>query len=306
MKNIITNIFESDEDLEGAGFIPVVSDGTNNFELKSEDGDDIPILPLRNVVMFPDVVLPVSMGRRKSLNAVRHAYNTKGLLAAFTQKDSKVENPKASDLYGVGVVVSVVKILEWDGNTTAILQGRQRVELVSIDAENPFYKGRVSPLYDVMPGKNESKEFNALLEAIKDTASRIIKGSGNMPPEAMFAIRNLENPSAFINFTSANLGLQDDEKQKLLSISDLKDRGYLLLSMLNQKLQLVEIKQAIQNKTHEGIDQQQREYFLQQQIKTIQNELGDSQSKFVEDLKKKAEGKKWSPARRAKSLPLEA
>lgn len=288
-------LFGTDDESENSEIIPVISDGEDRFELKDSDTENIPILPLRNVVLFPDVVLPISMGRKKSLMAVKSAYKGKSLLALFTQKDAKVEEPSQEDLFEVGCVASVLKILELpDGSTTAILQGKHRIHLDRIDSTKPFYRGKVSSLDDILPEKSKKKEIDALLEAVKETASKIIKGSGNMPPEAMFAIKNIENPNALLNFASANLGLSVVDKQSLLECPNVEEKGYMLLGMLNKELQMIEIKQSIQNKTHEGIDQQQKEYFLQQQIKAIQDELGDSQSKFVEDLKKKAEAKKWT------------
>ncbi len=288
-------LLDTDDESEGAEIIPVISDGEDHFELQESETENIPILPLRNVVLFPDVVLPISMGRKKSLLAVKNAYKNKSLVAVFTQKDAKVEEPIMEDLFLVGCVATVIKILELpDGSTTAILQGKHRVQLERIDSVRPFYRGKVSSLGDVLPQKSKKKEMDALFEAIKDTSSKIIKGSGNMPPEAMFAIKNIENPISLLNFASANLGLSVAEKQSLLECSDVEEKGYMLLGMLNKELQMIEIKQSIQNKTHEGIDQQQKEYFLQQQIKAIQDELGDSQSKFVEELRQKAENKKWT------------
>ena len=286
----------ADNELENAGFIPMISDGDEGkIQLEENDTQGIPMVALRNVVLFPDVILPISLGRKKSLLAVKNAYKNKTLIATFTQKDAKVENPKEEDLYKIGTVASVIKILELpDGSTTAILQGKARVILDEIVSEKVFLKANVSQLVDLMPSEEEKQEFNGLTEALKETSSRIIKGSGNMPPEAMFAVKNIESPVALIHFAAANLGLSVESKQNILETPTILDRGYRLLSELNKELQIIEIKLSIQNKTHEGIEQQQREYFLQQQIKTIQDELGDSQSKFVEDLKKRAEDKKWS------------
>ena len=294
--NAIPLSLSADDELENAGFIPMISDGDEGKVLLEEnDTQGIPMVALRNVVLFPDVILPISLGRKKSLLAVKNAYKNKTLLATFTQKDAKEENPKEEDLYKVGTAATVIKVLELpDGSTTAILQGKARIHLDEIASDKVFLKANVSQLHDVMPSDEEKNEFNGLNEALKETSARIIKGSGNMPPEAMFAIKNIENPTALIHFAAANLGLAVESKQNLLEIPVLLDRGYQLLAELNKALQIIEIKLSIQNKTHEGIEQQQREYFLQQQIKTIQDELGDSQSKFVEDLKKRASAKKWS------------
>ncbi len=284
-----------EDEPNSAGFLPMITDGEETIELKEEETKSLPMVALRNVVLFPDVILPVSLGRKKSLAAVRNAYKNKTFLSVFTQKDAKVEEPVQDDLYSIGAVATVIKIFELpDGNTTAILQGKKRVSLDTIVSTKPFYRADVSPVADIKPSEEDEKEFSGLMAAIKETSNRIIKGSGNMPPETSFAIRNIEGDAALINFAAANLGLPVEEKQSILEISELMQRGYHLLECLNRELQMIEIKLSIQNKTHEGIEQQQREYFLHQQIKTIQDELGDNQSKFIEDLKAKAAKKKWT------------
>ena len=292
-KNFPISLIEDEP--SGAGFLPMITDGEEPIELKEEETKNLPMVALRNVVLFPDVILPVTIGRKKSLAAVRNAYKNKTFLSVFTQKDAKVEEPTQEDLYTIGAVATVVKIFELpNGNTTAILQGKHRVSLEAIVTTKPFYRADVTPIADVKASEEDEKEFTGLMEAIKETANRIIKGSGNMPPETSFAIRNIEGDVALINFAAANLGLPVEEKQAILEISELMQRGYHLLECLNREMQMIEIKLSIQNKTHEGIDQQQREYFLHQQMKTIQDELGDNQSKFIEDLKAKAAKKKWT------------
>ena len=292
-KNFPISLIEDEP--SGAGFLPMITDGEEPIELKEEETKNLPMVALRNVVLFPDVILPVTIGRKKSLAAVRNAYKNKTFLSVFTQKDAKVEEPTQEDLYTIGAVATVVKIFELpNGNTTAILQGKHRVSLDAIVTTKPFYRADVTPIADVKASEEDEKEFTGLMEAIKETANRIIKGSGNMPPETSFAIRNIEGDVALINFAAANLGLPVEEKQAILEISELMQRGYHLLECLNREMQMIEIKLSIQNKTHEGIDQQQREYFLHQQMKTIQDELGDNQSKFIEDLKAKAAKKKWT------------
>ena len=292
-KNFPISLIEDEP--SGAGFLPMITDGEEPIELKEEETKNLPMVALRNVVLFPDVILPVTIGRKKSLAAVRNAYKNKTFLSVFTQKDAKVEEPTQEDLYTIGAVATVVKIFELpNGNTTAILQGKHRVSLDAIVTTKPFYRADVTPIADVKASEEDEKEFTGLMEAIKETANRIIKGSGNMPPETSFAIRNIEGDAALINFAAANLGLPVEEKQAILEISELMQRGYHLLECLNREMQMIEIKLSIQNKTHEGIDQQQREYFLHQQMKTIQDELGDNQSKFIEDLKAKAAKKKWT------------
>jgi ATP-dependent Lon protease len=290
-------LFMESDGEESAEFIPMISDGEDNFEFLPDENKDIPILALRNVVLFPEVVLPVSLGRKKSLMAIKSAYKKGTLVGVFSQKVASVEDPSRDDLYTVGTIAQVIKVLELpDGSTSAILQGKKRIILDSMTVSKPFNIGNVSPLEDFKPSDGEKIEFDALLEAIKDTSIRIIKGSNSMPPEATFAVKNIENSTSLINFISANLGLKLEDKQNLLEMDYIKDRGFALMSMLSKELQMVEIKLAIQSKTQEGIEQQQREYYLQQQIKAIQDELsgGDSDTTLIQSLKEKAKKKKWS------------
>lgn len=284
------------EDLhdEEAEFIPLIADGEDNFELKEGEGDDMPIVTLRNIVMFPGVVVPVALGRKKSLAAIRYAYKNRCVVGAFSQKDANVENPDVEDLNIVGTVAQVIKILELpDGSTTAILQGKKRVRLLEITETTPFLHGKVVVQEDVKPSEEESEEFDALLSSLKDTAAQIVKGTaGSMPPEAMFAIKNIENSGVLINFICANFGLKQADKQMLLEIGDVMGRGYALLEILNKELQMLTIKLEIQAKTQADIDQQQREYFLNQQIKTIQEELGNDESD-AQKLRERAADKKW-------------
>lgn len=294
MTTKIESILREDLHDEEAEFIPLIADGEDSFDLQEGEGDDMPIVTLRNIVMFPGVVVPVALGRKKSLAAIRHAYKNRSVIGAFSQKDSNVEDPAIEDLNTVGSVAQVIKILELpDGSTTAILQGKKRVELLEITETTPFLHGKVSVKEDVKPSEEESKEFDALLSSLKDTAAQIVKGaSGSMPPEAMFAIKNIENSGVLINFICANFGLKQADKQRLLQIDSVMGRGYALLEILNKELQMLTIKLEIQAKTQADIDQQQREYFLNQQIKTIQEELG-TEGSDAQSLREKAAGKKW-------------
>jgi ATP-dependent Lon protease len=293
----LEDIFLATDNDNETDFIPLVADGDDTFEFKEGENENISILALRNMVLFPGVIMPVSLGRKQSLIAVKDAYK-KGLsLGVFTQKDTQEENPKYDDLYHTGTVAQVIKVLEMpDGSTSAILQGKKRIFLNAILLESPFLHGSVRTLEDVKPKSKDRKEFNALLEALKENAIKIIKGSGSMPMEATFAVKNIENANSLINFISANLNLKLKDKQALLEIDDVKERGYSLLGLLSKELQMLEIKLAIQSKTQEGIEQQQREYYLQQQIKAIQDELGgDSQTQDVLNLRERAANKKWCP-----------
>ena len=296
MKKNVENILlgVEGENEEGAEFFPLITDGGPSFVFNIGEDESIPVLPLRNVVLFPDVVLPVSLGRKRSLNAVRAAYKNHGYLGAFAQKDARVDAPEQDDIFPVGCIAQVIKILELpDGSTTAILQGKHRIKLTSYSSERLYYKGTVSSYPELMDDSVTRKDFNALIEALKDVAIRIIKGSSTIPNGLSFAIKNIEVPLQLINFISANFNLNVDDRQKLLEITNVYERAYTLLGLLNQELQLVEVKMAIQAKTQEGIDQQQKEYYLQQQMKAIQEEMGDSSSKDVEKLREKAKGKKW-------------
>ena len=296
MKKNVENILlgVEGENEEGAEFFPLITDEGPNFVFNIGEDESIPVLPLRNMVLFPDVVLPVSLGRKRSLNAVRAAYKNRGYLGAFAQKDARVDAPEQDDIFPVGCIAQVIKILELpDGSTTAILQGKHRIKLTSYSSERLYYKGTVSSYPELMDDSVTRKDFNALVEALKDVAIRIIKGSSTIPNGLSFAIKNIEVPLQLINFISANFNLNVDDRQRLLEITNVYERAYTLLGLLNQELQLVEVKMAIQAKTQEGIDQQQKEYYLQQQMKAIQEEMGDSSSKDVEKLREKAKGKKW-------------
>lgn len=297
MKKNVENILlgVGGEGEEGAEFFPLITDDGPNFVFNIGEDESIPVLPLRNVVLFPDVVLPVSLGRKRSLNAVKAAYRNHNYLGAFTQKDAHVDAPELDDIFPVGCVAQVIKILELpDGSTTAILQGKHRIKLTSYSSERLYYKGTVSSYPEQLDDSVSRKDFNALIEALKDVAFRIVKGSSSMPNGLSFAIRNIEGSVQLINFIAANFNLSVEDRQRLLETTSIYERAYTLLGLLNQELQLVEVKMAIQAKTQEGIDQQQREYYLQQQMKAIQEEMGDSSSKDVEKLKEKAKGKKWT------------
>ncbi len=296
MTTMMDEIFLDEMDDEVTDFIPLITDGDEKFEFKKGENESIAILALRNMVLFPGVIMPVSLGRKKSLISVKDVYKKKIPIAVFTQKESNEENPKINDLFHIGTVAQVVKILEMpDGSTSAILQGKKRVFLNEIFTDEPYLRGSVKPLDDINPLTKDKKEFSALLETLKDATIKIIRSSGLMPAEATFAVKNIENANALINFICANFNFKLTDKQQLLETSEIKERGYLLLGLLNKELQMVELKLAIQSKTQEGIEQQQREYYLHQQIKAIQDELGDSHTRDVQSLKEKAEHKKWSP-----------
>ncbi|MBR5823525.1 MAG: endopeptidase La [Paludibacteraceae bacterium] len=273
--------------------IPLL-DESEDSPIECQDNDILPLLPLRNMILFPKVVMPITVGRKKSLRLVREVYQKEGELFVGTQINAKVENPALQDIYPMGTVARIVRILEMpDGTTTVILQGKKRATATELISETPFHTVRINIMDETEPAADD-RVFTALVEALKELAIRIIKNSNSIPDEATFAIRNIEKPISLINFICSNFSISLSDKVKLLELNDLTERGYLLLDILTKESQLLEIKASIQNKARLDIDQQQREYYLQQQMKTIQEELGgDTASQDVQALKEKAKSKKW-------------
>ncbi len=262
------------------------------FDIKVDDS--LPVLPLRNMVLFPGVVLPISVGRKSSLKLVNDAYKSNAYIAVVCQKAAETENPDFEDLHTIGTIAKIVRVLEMpDQSTTVILQGMKRFELESLSETFPYLLGKVKLLEEALPAK-ENKEFDALVDACKDLTIRYIKVSGTLHQDSAFAIKNISNKMFLINFICTNMPLKKDEKVELLQINSLQERAYHLLEILNREVQLAEIKASIQMRAREDIDQQQREYFLQQQIKTIQDELGGGQDQEVEELRLKATKMQWS------------
>lgn len=258
-------------------------------------GDVVPILPLRNMVLFPGVAMPVIVGRPKSMRLVKEAVHKKTLIGVVCQKDMETEEPSIDDLFTIGVVAEIVRVLEMpDGTTTVILQGKKRFELHELTEADPYLSGRITMLEDTKPDKTD-REFEALISTIKDLTIKMLGASASEPPrDLVFSIRNNKNVLYLVNFSCSNIPSGASEKQQLLLIGDLKDRAYRLLFILNREYQLVELKAAIQMKTHEDINQQQKEYFLQQQIKTIQEELGGNINDIeVKELRARSSRKKW-------------
>lgn len=294
MKKNFDNLF-TEEIMGQAEVFPIISLDENPTEINISSGEEVPILPLRNMVIFPGVLMPVTVARPKSLKLIRKTQENDGIIGVCTQTDKKIEDPTLDDLYNIGVVAKIVRILEMpDNSTTVILEGKKRFHLDELVSEKPYLKAKIHPLEDKIPPKKD-KQFTALVSSIKDVASKIIENSGIIPPEMAFAVRNIENPVFLINYICVNFGMDVIDKQKLLEQNDVSERGYQLLQFLNKETQMMEIKMSIQNKTKEGIDQQQREFFLQQQMKTIQNELGEGSAEYdIEEFKEKAKNKKWS------------
>ncbi len=288
------DIFFMQELSANAEAFPIIALDESESEVDLKEDEVLPILPLRNIVLFPGVLTPITVGRRKSLNLIRRIEKKSGLIGAFTQKDKNVEDPDFKDLYKEGVVANIVRVLEMPNkSTTVILEGRQRVVIREEVGKKPYLKAKVSSLQTIEPQKAD-QSFVALISSVKDTAIKIVENSTVSFQELAFAIRNIENPSFLINYISANIGLEVKERQLLLKEDNLKDRAYALLSYLNKQFELLEIKNSIQNKAKKGIDKQQREYYLEQQLKTIQKELGKNDNSDVDELKKRAKKKKWS------------
>ena len=291
LKNMdLSNFIDEDSD-----FIPIIADEDEGAIDELVVSDVLPILPLRNTVLFPGVVIPITVGRDKSLALVREVYKNKGLLGAVAQVDHDVDEPHFEDMHKVGTVAQIIKILEMpDNTTTVILQGKKRFLLEEMTTEEPYHMGKVKTLKDIRPDQ-EDKEFQALVASLKEMAIKVIKYSTHIPNEATFAIKNIEGTSFLINFISSNSEIKVDVKQELLKIDDIRKRALKLLEILVQEVQLLELKNDIQSKVKLDMDQQQREYYLHQQMKTIQDELGGGPvEQDVKELEEKASHKKWT------------
>ena len=268
-------------------------DGDISTLFEKEIDDILPILPLRNMTLFPGVVSPISVGRESSLKLVAQAAKHEGLIGVVCQKDASVETPGRDDLYPVGVVARVMRVLELpDNTTTVIVQGFGRFSLGDVTRQKPYMRAHVEKLEEQLPEKDD-KEYQALADACKDTTVRYLKLSDMAREEASFAVRNISNPVFLVNFICTNLPFPLEEKADLLEEADQKKRAYKLLSILNRECQYATLKKSIQMRTRDDLDQQQKEYFLQQQIKNIQSELGESQNEDVKELREKAAAKRF-------------
>jgi ATP-dependent Lon protease len=284
--------FRSEDDTDFMPIIPI-NENDGDFDKDTVIPDTLPILPLRNTVLFPGVVLPITVGRDKSIKAVNEAYKSDKLVGVLAQKDANVEDPEPKDLCSIGTIAKIVKLIKMpDGGTTIIIQGKKRFELLNMVSEDPYFRASIRMLADDEVPKQE--DFNAIVSSIKDLATQIIQLSPNLPTEASIILKNIENPSFLINFVSSNLNSDLSEKQGLLEIHDIHQRAEKLIHILQRELQFAELKDKVTNKTRTEIDKQQRDYFLQQQLKSIKEELGgDTNEREIAEMKKKAEGKKW-------------
>jgi len=256
---------------------------------------ELPILPLRNTVLFPGVVIPITVGRDRSIRLIQDVYRGTKTLGVVSQKDGQIEEPRAEDLNRVGTIATIIRMLRMpDGSTTAIIQGKKRFEVLEMAQLEPYFTARVKEFEEIRPAKDD-KSFHALVSSLKDLATDIIKHSPHIPTEAQFALKNIDSPSFLVNFISSNMNAEVAEKQKMLEVADLRERASLLLAHLTKELQLLQMKNEIQNKVRTEVDRQQREYFLHQQMKTIQDELGGNPiEQEIEEMRMKAAKKKWS------------
>lgn len=300
--------FESDVEESVSMIMPILTDCDVDEDFSEgveKIKDEIPILPLRNMVLFPGVAMPVIVGRSKSLNLIKKFADKRTLIGVVCQRDASTEDPRREDLYDIGSIADILRVLDMpDGSTTIILQGKKRFRLHDLTGDEPYLSGRIELLDDGKPAKND-KEFNALVGAVKDLMVKILLTSSEPQRELIFSLKNNRNALYTINFGCANLLTNIAERQLLLMTDDLKARAYKLMTFLNREFQLLELKASIQMKTQEDLDKQQKEYFLQQQLKTIQEELGgNSSDRDIQDLKDKAYIKKW-PANVAEAFDKE-
>ncbi len=290
-------LFNPEDDMD---FIPIIPLNEHDAE-NSQDveiGEELPILPLRNTVLFPGVVLPITVGRDKSIKAINEAYKTDKLIGVVAQKNSDIEDPVPDDLLTIGTVARIIKLIKMpDGGTTVIIQGKRRIKIQEFTSEDPYFKARVELLQDSDKGKSE--DFDAYVANIKDLATQIIQLTPNIPSEASIILKNIEHPAFLIHFISSNIGSELEEKQRLLEFNNIQDRADLLIQILQRELQFAELKNKVTAKTKSELDRQQREYFLHQQLKSIKDELGgDHNEREIKEMQKKAEQKKMPEAAR--------
>jgi ATP-dependent Lon protease len=294
-KELGQNILITSSGDEESDFIPLISDEDEDVLDQSDVPELLPVLPLRNTVLFPGVVIPITVGREKSIRLIREYYKKNKIIGTIAQNDPDIDDPQIEDLFQIGTVAQIIKILEMPDETTSIIiQGKKRFQVDSFVSEEPYFVAKTTALSDVKP-ESKDREYEAIVGSLKDLSLRIIKLSSNIPPEASFAVKNIESSSFLINFICSNSDVELKDKQKLLQESNLKTRGTRLLEHLSKEIQLLELKHDIQSKVKTDLDQQQREFMLHQQMKTIQDELGGSPiDKEITEFKKKAAKKKWN------------
>lgn len=292
---IIDNLSLQDNITEDSEFIPLLSPEEEDHLLNTETPEELPILPLRNTVLFPGVVIPISAGRDKSLKLLKDAYKSKKVIGVSTQTDPNIDDPEIHEVSLSGTVAKIHKMIKLpDGNTTVILQGLRRFNIDEFTTTEPYFKAKITLQNDVKPDDND-EEYIAIMDSIKDVAVEIIRNNPNIPSEARFAIKSIESPSFLVNYVASNMDLKTEEKLLLLQESNQKERAIKTLRHLNIELQKVKLRNDIHSKTRSEMDQQQREYFLNQQMRTIQEELGGvSQEQEINDLAERGAKKQWN------------
>ena len=302
MSIIFNNIdkMSFDDISEESDFIPLMTNEDEVALEKENLPDVLPILPLTNTVLFPGVVIPINAGRDKSIKLIKDANKSSKLIGVVAQRNINDENPGIENIYGVGTVAKILRVLKMpDGNTTVIIQGKKRFKIKSIVKSNPYIQATVDPVSDEVLKKSNSK-FSATIDAIKDIALKIIKENPNIPSEASFAIKNIHSSAFLINFVSSNMNITVKDKQELLESTSIQNRAMKCLKFLNVEYEKLALKNDIQSKVRNDLDQQQREYYLQQQMKTIQEELGEnSYHEYIQELINKSKDKNWSKETRS-------
>ncbi len=280
---------------ENAELIPLLTPEDEENMNKEEIPNELPILPLRNTVLFPGVVIPITAGRDKSIQLIKEANKGDKVVGVVAQKNGEVEDPSVQDIYKTGVVAQILRVLKMpDGNTTVIIQGKKRFEINEVVQEDPYLKAKVAEAPDERD-IDDKKEFDAIIDSIKELALEVVKENPMLPSEASFAIKNIQSNSFLVNFISSNMELSVSQKQVLLEKDNLKERALLTLKNLDKELQKLQLRNDIQSKTRSDLDKQQREYYLHQQLKTIQDELGGvSHDQELEEMKAKSKDKKWT------------
>jgi ATP-dependent Lon protease len=286
----MSDVIETDSE-----FIPLISPEDEERMNLEKVPEQLPILPLRNNVLFPGVVIPITLGRDRSIKLIQDAYKGTKIIGVVSQKDSDIEEPKYADLFEIGTVAQIIRMLKMpDGSSTIIIQGKKRLKLVEELSTEPYLVAKVEE-FNEKRLKKVSKESRALFDSLKDMALNIIKNSPNIPSEASFAIKNIESPNFLVNFISSHMNAKVNEKQKMLEEPNINKRAQLLMKHLNKELQLLELKNDIQSRVKTDLDQQQKEYFLHQQMKEIQNQLGENPvQQEINVLRDRSKGKKWS------------
>ncbi len=279
---------------ESGELIQLIAPGEEENMREEEIPEELPVLPIRNTVLFPGVVIPITVGRQKSIQLVKESYQGERIIGVVAQRNDRIDDPVPKDLYEIGTVARIIKMLVLpDGNTTIIIQGKQRFKIDKFITEEPFFKVKYQILSEHFPDKNK-KETKAIIQSIKEAANKIMRLNPEIPQEAQIALDNIDSPSFLTHFLSSNLNAEVKDKQRLLEINDGVKRATLLLEFMMKDIQMLELKQEIQNKVHSDIDQQQRDYFLRQQLKVLQDELGnEGPDHEINLLKERAKKKKW-------------